>query len=188
MELKNYQKQVIADLNRFLNLLTDGQNISKAYKDLWEEKGVPVGSAEGMPLYNSEMQGIPQVCFKVPTGGGKTFLAANAIKPIFDSMPNVHPKAVVWLVPSDAILTQTYNTLVDKTHDYRKKILHDALNTLSKKERDIVCLYRLSNPPKTLQEIGKIVNLSAERVRQLEKKAFLKIQRYVNSCVKSNLN
>lgn len=122
MELKNYQKQVIADLNRFLNLLTDGQNISKAYKDLWEEKGVPVGSAEGMPLYNSEIPGIPQVCFKVPTGGGKTFLAANSIKPIFDSMPNVHPKAVVWLVPSDAILTQTYNTLVDKTHDYRKKI------------------------------------------------------------------
>ncbi len=73
-------------------------------------------------------------------------------------------------------------------HNYRKKILHDALNTLPKKERDIVCLYRLSNPPKTLQEIGKIVNLSAERVRQLEKKAFLKIQSYVNSCVKSNLN
>ena len=36
MELKNYQKQVIADLNKFLNLLTDGQNISKAYKDLWD--------------------------------------------------------------------------------------------------------------------------------------------------------
>ena len=73
-------------------------------------------------------------------------------------------------------------------HDYRKKVLHDALNTLSKKERDIVCLYRLSSPPKTLQEIGKIVNLSAERVRQLEKKAFLKIQSYVSSCIKSDLN
>lgn len=122
MKLKNYQEQVIADLKRFLSLLTEGQNISKAYKDLWEEKGIPVGNADGIPLYNYEMPGIPQVCFKVPTGGGKTFLAANAIKPIFDSMPNVHPKAVVWLVPSDAILTQTYNTLVDKTHDYRKKI------------------------------------------------------------------
>ena len=56
------------------------------------------------------------------TGGGKTFLAANSIKPIFDSMPHIHPKAVVWLVPSDAILTQTYRTLTDKNHDYRKKI------------------------------------------------------------------
>ena len=76
----------------------------------------------GMPPYNSELAGVPQVCFKVPTGGGKTFLAANSIKPIFDSMPHIHPKAVVWLVPSDAILTQTYRTLTDKNHDYRKKI------------------------------------------------------------------
>ena len=75
-----------------------------------------------MPPYNSELAGVPQVCFKVPTGGGKTFLAANSIKPIFDSMPYIHPKAVVWLVPSDAILTQTYRTLTDKNHDYRKKI------------------------------------------------------------------
>lgn len=77
---------------------------------------------DGMPPYKTELAGVPQVCFKVPTGGGKTFLAANSIKPIFDSMPHIHPKAVVWLVPSDAILTQTYRTLTDKNHDYRKKI------------------------------------------------------------------
>ena len=71
---------------------------------------------------------------------------------------------------------------------YRKKILHDALNTLSKKERNIICLYRLNNPTKTLQEIGKIMNLSAERVRQLEKKAFLKLQNYVNRSIKNNQN
>jgi type III restriction enzyme len=123
MELKNYQRQVIKDLNRFLELLVEEQNIGAAYKMLWTEKGVPVGIREDeMPPYNTEMKGIPQVCFKVPTGGGKTFLAANSIKPIFDSMPHMHPKAVVWLVPSDAILTQTYSTLTDKKHDYRKKI------------------------------------------------------------------
>jgi type III restriction enzyme len=123
MKLKNYQRQVIIDLNRFLELLVEKQNISEAYKLLWTEKGFPVGLGDDeMPPYNTEMKGIPQVCFKVPTGGGKTFLAANSIKPIFDSMPHVHPKAVVWLVPSDAILTQTYSTLTDKEHDYRKKI------------------------------------------------------------------
>ena len=37
-------------------------------------------------------------------------------------MPHIHPKAVVWLVPSDAILSQTYKTLTDKNHAYRKKI------------------------------------------------------------------
>lgn len=66
-------------------------------------------------------------------------------------------------------------------HDYRKKILHQALNTLSKKEYDVVCAYRLSHPPKTLREIGGIMNLSAERIRQLDKNAFLKIQKYVRN-------
>lgn len=121
MKLKNYQKQVIKDLEQFLELLIEKQSISSAYNTLWNEKGVNVG-IDGMPPYNSELAGVPQVCFKVPTGGGKTFLAANSIKPIFDSMPHIHPKAVVWLVPSDAILTQTYRTLTDKNHDYRKKI------------------------------------------------------------------
>lgn len=121
MKLKNYQIQVIRDLERFLELLIEKQSISSAYSTLWNEKGVNVG-IDGMPPYNSELAGVPQVCFKVPTGGGKTFLAANSIKPIFDSMPHIHPKAVVWLVPSDAILTQTYRTLTDKNHDYRKKI------------------------------------------------------------------
>lgn len=121
MELKNYQIQVIRDLERFLELLIEKQSISSAYSTLWNEKGVNVG-IDGMPPYKTELAGVPQVCFKVPTGGGKTFLAANSIKPIFDSMPHIHPKAVVWLVPSDAILTQTYRTLTDENHDYRKKI------------------------------------------------------------------
>ncbi|MBO7454194.1 MAG: RNA polymerase factor sigma-32 [Alphaproteobacteria bacterium] len=66
-------------------------------------------------------------------------------------------------------------------YGYRKKVLHDALNTLSKKEYDVICLYRLSNPTKSLREIGQILNLSAERVRQLEKRAFLKVQNYVKA-------
>lgn len=121
MELKKYQLQVIKDLDRFLELLIEKQNISKAYNALWNEKEINVG-IDGMPPYNPELAGVPQVCFKVPTGGGKTFLAANSLKPIFASMPHIHPKAVVWLVPSDAILSQTYKTLTDKNHAYRKKI------------------------------------------------------------------
>lgn len=135
MELKKYQLQVINDLDRFLELLIEKQNISKAYNALWNEKGINVG-IDGMPPYNPELAGVPQVCFKVPTGGGKTFLAANSLKPIFASMPHIHPKAVVWLVPSDAILSQTYKTLTDmdnyvyqnKKEDKHKELIETLQN------------------------------------------------------------
>lgn len=123
MELKTYQKNVIADLVRFLELVNERGYASKAYSALWTEKNVVVdGGVNGMPFYHTQIPGAPEVCFKVPTGGGKTFLAASSIKPIFDSMPVSRAKAVVWLVPSDAILTQTYAALADVNHPYRQKI------------------------------------------------------------------
>ena len=123
MELKTYQKNVIADLTRFLELVNEKKYASKAYSTLWTEKNVVVdGGVNGMPFYQTQIPGAPEVCFKVPTGGGKTFLAASSIKPIFDSMPVSRAKAVVWLVPSDAILTQTYAALADVNHPYRQKI------------------------------------------------------------------
>jgi len=121
MELKQYQKNVLADLNRFLALLTEKQNISTAYSALWTEKNVPVGLS-GMPNYKSRIAEVPDVCLKVPTGGGKTFLACCAIKPIFESIPQGHPQAVVWLVPSDSILEQTYKALNSPSHPYRQRI------------------------------------------------------------------
>ena len=124
MELKTYQKIVLNDLCRFLALLTEKQSIRQAYNLLWEEKGVQIGET-GMPHYNMVLHGVPHVCFKVPTGGGKTFLAASSIKPIFDSMPHIHPVAVVWLVPSDAILNQTVAALQNVEHPYRRRINAD---------------------------------------------------------------
>ena len=124
MELKGFQKEALGDLKRFLELLTERENIRKAYNELWEEKGVPIFSGEmnGMPPYEMTLQGVPQVCLKVPTGGGKTYIAANAIRTVFDAMPHVHPKCVVWLVPSDAILRQTYKALSDNEHPYRRQL------------------------------------------------------------------
>ena len=116
MELKTYQKNVLGDLTRFLTLMTENNSAAKAYKTLWEEKGVNVGFS-GMAVYHYNLKnGVPDVCFKVPTGGGKTFIAANAIKTIYDAMPTASTKAVVWLVPSDAILTQTYAALSNPHH------------------------------------------------------------------------
>ena len=123
MELKSYQKNVIADLTRYLELLNEKRSTSRAYTALWNEKNVVVdGGINGMPFYQTQISGTPEVCFKVPTGGGKTFLAASSVKPIFDSMPVSRAKAVVWLVPSDAILTQTYAALSNVDHPYRQRL------------------------------------------------------------------
>lgn len=127
MELKSYQKNVIKDLNRFLELLTEKQNIRQAYNTLWEEKGVTLGEF-GIAPYHADLCGVPHVCLKVPTGGGKTYIASCSVKPIFDAMPQVHPKAVVWLVPSDAILTQTIAVLQNSEHPYRRRINSDFSN------------------------------------------------------------
>ncbi len=117
MEMKKYQKQVIADLTRYLELLNETQNYRSAFSFFWQEKSAP-----SLGHYQDIMPGVPNLCFKVPTGGGKTFLACNAIKSIFEALPHTKTKVVVWLVPSDAILMQTAKALQDTSHPYRQKI------------------------------------------------------------------
>ena len=117
MEMKGYQKAVIADLAHYLELLNETQNYITAFEQFWREKSAP-----GLGLYRNVIAGVPNLCIKVPTGGGKTFIACNAIRPVFDALPVTKTKAVVWLVPSEAILTQTAKALKDTSHPYRQKI------------------------------------------------------------------
>ena len=117
MEMKGYQKAVIADLTHYLELLNETQNYMTAFEQFWREKSAPA-----LGLYRNVIAGVPNLCFKVPTGGGKTFIACNAIRPVFDALPVTKTKAVVWLVPSEAILTQTAKALKDTSHPYRQKI------------------------------------------------------------------
>ena len=117
MEMKSYQKKVIQDLCRYMELLNQTQNYAAAFRHFWYEKSAP-----SLGKYQDIMPGVPNLCFKVPTGGGKTFLACNAIRPIFDALPTTKTKAVVWLVPSDAILTQTVRNLKNTAHPYRQKV------------------------------------------------------------------
>ena len=117
MEMKGYQKAVIADLTHYLELMNETQNYMTAFEQFWREKSAPA-----LGLYRNVIAGVPNLCFKVPTGGGKTFIACNAIRPVFDALPVTKTKAVVWLVPSEAILTQTAKALKDTSHPYRQKI------------------------------------------------------------------
>ena len=59
---------------------------------------------------------------KVPTAGGKTFIATNAIKTIIDHLDPLKSKVVVWLVPSITILDQTIINLNNPEHPYRQKL------------------------------------------------------------------
>ena len=124
MELKTYQKKVISDLSTYMQLLNQTGKIDQAYRLFWNQKGLPVESGK-IPPYQNILPGVPHLCLKVPTGGGKTFIACNAIRPIFDGLPNTKTKAVVWLVPSESIMTQTLAALKNPEHPYRQRINTD---------------------------------------------------------------
>lgn len=117
MELKAYQKATIADLSHYLELMNETKDYVAAFRLFWQEKSAPL-----LGEYQDILPGVPNLCFKVPTGGGKTFIACNAIRPIFAALPVTKTKTVVWLVPSDAILSQTVRALKNPYHPYRQKI------------------------------------------------------------------
>lgn len=119
MELKPYQQSVIDDLGAYLATLAANPDLRTAFKEHWKQKGIAADA------YKNNVPGVPHVCVKVPTAGGKTFIAVNALKPIFDAFSAANPtrpQVVVWLVPSLTILEQTIKNLNDPQHPYRQKL------------------------------------------------------------------
>lgn len=123
MEPNSYQKDVLKDLDSYLSYLDQSNNVRTAYELHWYEyKHVKQGS---IVPYNDTIPGVPHVCFKVPTGGGKTFLACCALRHIYDTMPGITQRVVVWLVPSNTILEQTVHNLSDPQHPYYQRLQRD---------------------------------------------------------------
>lgn len=124
MELKKYQQSVLDDLDLYIDELDKRPTIKAAFHSYWENKGIPVDSVESDYLrpYNDEITGVPNITIKVPTAGGKTYLACRALRHIFKAFPDNKPKVVVWFVPSDSILKQTYNNLNNPNHPYRHSL------------------------------------------------------------------
>lgn len=125
MELKPYQQQVINDLSMFLDYIQETKDVKGAFQDFWtKHPRTPLQPFPGTAIdpYKNNVPKVPHVCVKVPTAGGKTFIACNALKSIFEAFNYDRPKAVVWLVPSITILDQTIKFLKDPTHPYRQKI------------------------------------------------------------------
>ncbi len=78
------------------------------------------GELAGRP-YDTDAFGaqVPCVCLRIPTGGGKTVMAAHAVPLLAREWCNVGAPVAVWLVPSDAIRQQTLKALQTPGHPYR---------------------------------------------------------------------
>jgi RNA polymerase sigma-32 factor len=63
---------------------------------------------------------------------------------------------------------------------FRKKIFEQALEALNDREKEIITLRKLKDKPVKLEELSKKFNISRERVRQIEEKAFEKLQKQVS--------
>ena len=70
---------------------------------------------EHIPRESTAGEPIPHVCLKVPTGGGKTLLGVEAVRRL-----KLGTGFVLWLVPTKAIYTQTWDAFRNKEHPYRQ--------------------------------------------------------------------
>ena len=66
---------------------------------------------------------VPCVCLRVPTGGGKTLIAAHGIAVTAKHYADTNAPVVLWLVPSDPIRQQTLKALADVSHPYRQAVM-----------------------------------------------------------------
>jgi type III restriction enzyme len=124
MELKTYQHKVIEDLASYLEYVQEHKNTHLAFSKYWEDKIGPYNplTGEGMEPYKNNIPNAAHVCIKVPTAGGKTFIACNALHTVFNAYGSELPKAVVWLVPWSNLLDQTVEALSNPEHPYRQKL------------------------------------------------------------------
>lgn len=77
--------------------------------------------------------------------------------------------------------SQEQALIIDNEHAYRKDLLAGALDSLNDRERHIIISRRLEEEPVTLEDLSNIYGVSRERIRQIEVKAFEKLQRAVKN-------
>jgi len=129
MYLKEYQLKVV---NAFKEFFQDGRkeynkalqakatlNINHNWvQELFRQKNLSIkdNPVNGLGWY------YPRVVLKVPTGGGKTLLAVEAIREYQERFTQKKNGLVVWIVPSEIIYSQTVDKLRDKTNPMRQLI------------------------------------------------------------------
>ena len=88
-----------------------------------------------------------------------------------------------WLV--DDSLDQELIVSQKQEYNDKKELLDSSMKILSDREKEIIVARRLSEEPKTLEELSKKYKISRERIRQIETKAFEKLQKSMINASKS---
>jgi type III restriction enzyme len=119
MQLKQYQAATLKRLTEYLQKLAQARS-TISYK--WDEYAWE--QVRPTTRYLSRKNGVnellPTVCFKIPTGGGKTLLAVKALDAIYNLYIGSQTGLVLWIVPTTQIYNQTYRNLRDRAHPYRQ--------------------------------------------------------------------
>ena len=119
---KIYQQQVLDSIEAYFSACHELPSASVAFNAITERlwgRGSPYNALTEFP---SDM---PYFCLRVPTGGGKTWLAAKSVALVNTHLMRTEHSVILWLVPSKPIREQTLRALRDRQHPYHTA-LRDA--------------------------------------------------------------
>jgi len=121
MTLKNYQRATLDALRQYFERV-QRETPEAAYAHVTEDADriLRLGNQRGYRAIEG-LADVPVVAIKVPTGGGKTILAAHALKLIAETQGREFP-LVLWFAPSDTIRRQTAEALKKPAHPYRQAL------------------------------------------------------------------
>jgi type III restriction enzyme len=116
--LKDYQQRALDALSAYFSTCVRLGNADTAF---YEATRATLGA--GIPYRAvGELPGLPYICLRIPTGGGKTFVACHAVSVAAKELLKSDRCMVLWLVPSNAIRQQTLKALRDRAHPYRQAL------------------------------------------------------------------
>ena len=88
-----------------------------------------------------------------------------------------------WIV--DKEMDQELKFAQSEEMEQRKDLLRDSIQVLNDREKEILYSRRLTDEPSTLEDLSKKYKISRERIRQIENKAFEKLQKHMLNSAKS---
>lgn len=116
-QLKSYQQRAVNTLTSFLGRCQSGESVEAAYAETLAEQAMPA-----LAYRDYGFEQVPYVCFRIPTGGGKTILGSYAVEIAAREYLETDYPITLWLVPTNTIRLQTVEALKTPGHPYRARL------------------------------------------------------------------